>query len=252
MKFFYFNPETRMGYISEPLSPEEAEVIAEGIGYWMVLQLVAILITAIIVLPFFIASGLDKFLISFCSINKTFILVTAIVLVVIKLSTNHLSSALIIRLLFALMIMVPVLYVLLYKFHMADITISIGKRFDATGNILKDTVVQTAWFDNLLNSIFNPLSKVFFSIYNSIKSIDYSAFSSSLSTINVGLILACIGKTILWWSLLLLFSLLIFAVGSAAVIILVGLPYFIAFGALILANNLIYNIKLSYIKHLKF
>jgi hypothetical protein len=252
MKFFYYNPETRMGYVSEPLTPEEAEIIVEGISYWLILQLIAVLITAVIVLPFFIASGLDKFLLSFCSVNKTFILVTAIVLIVVKLLTVRLSSTLIVRFLFSLMIIVPILYILLYKFHMADITISIGKHFDTTSQILKDTAVQAVWFENLLKNIVTQLSRVFYSIYNPLKAIDYSAFSSSLSTLNVGLILACIGKTVFWGSLLLIFSFLIFAVGLVGFIILVGLPYFIAFGALILANNLIYNIKLSYIKHLKF
>lgn len=252
MRFIYFNPETRMGYITDPLTAEDGEFIAKGIGFFMAMYMAAALLTAIIVLPFFIASGLDKFLLSFFLVNKNFILGMAIALILIKFFTVRLSATLIIRFLFALMIVIPVLYILLYKFHMADITISVGKRFDATKIMLKNTTVQAVWIESLLQNISDTLSKAFFYLVNAAKSIDYSAFSSSLSTINIVSVLLCIGKTLLWWGLLILFSLLIFVVGLIILVIAIGLPYFIAFGVLILANNLIYRIKCSYIKHLKF
>lgn len=128
MKFIYFNPETRMVYISDPLTTEDGEIIAKGIGVFMAMSIAAVLITAIIVLPFLIVSGLDKFLISFFSVNKNFIIATAIVLVLIRFFTVRLSSTLIVRFLFGLMIIVPILYILLYKFNIADITIGVGKR----------------------------------------------------------------------------------------------------------------------------
>lgn len=252
MKYIYFNPETRMGYISDPLTPEDGEFIVEGIGYFMAMYMVAALITPCIVLPFFIVSGLDKFLISFFAVNKNFIFGTAITLILIKFLTVRLSSTLIVRFLFAVLIITPVLYILLYKFHMADITISVGKRFELTRNFLNNTAVQAVWFESLLKNITAVLSKAFFYLINAAKSIDYSAFSSSLSTINIVSVLVCMVKTLLWWGLLIAFSLLIFAVGLVALVIIIGLPYFIAFGMLILANNLIYRIKCTYIRYLKF
>ena len=252
MKFVYFNPETRMGYITDPLTPEEGEVIAKGIGVFMAMNIAAVLITAIIVLPFFIVSGLDKFLISFFSVNKNFIIVTAILLILIRFLTVRLSSTLIVRFLFALMIMVPILYILLYKFNMADITIGVGKRFEVTKDFLKNTTVQAVWVESMLQGISDALSKIFISLTAATKSIDYSAFSSSLSTINIVSILVCMGKTLLWWGLLILFSLLVFVVGLITLVIVIGFPYFIAFGVLILVNNLIYSIKQTYIKNPEF
>jgi len=252
MKFIYFNPETRMGYISDPLTPEQGELIAKGIGLYMAMYIAAAMITAVIILPFLIASGLGKFLTSFFSVNRSFIIGTAIILLLIKFLTARLSSTLIVRFLFALMIIIPVLYFLLYKFHMADITISIGRRFELGKNLLKDTTVQSAWFDTILQNISNVLSKPFLSLVDAAKSIDYSPFSQSLSTINIVAILACIGKTVLWWGLLLLFSLLIFVVGIVTLVIIIGFPYFIAFGLLILVNNQIYRIKGKYKQYLKF
>ncbi|WHH59654.1 hypothetical protein [Petroclostridium sp. X23] len=252
MKFIYFNPETRMGYISDPLTPEEAAVIADGIGYYMAFNIIAMLITAVVILPFIVVAGLDKFLISFISVNRDFIIGTAIVLILIKFLTVRLSSALIVRFLFALMVIIPVLYVLLYKFHMADITVSIGKRFELTEDFLKAATVQSTWIESSLQNISDALSKVFFGLTNAAKSIDYSAFSSSLSTINIASILICIGKTILYWGLLIVYALLIFVFGLIAFVIIIGFPYFIAFGVLVLVNNLIYNIKLNYARYLKF
>lgn len=252
MKFIYFNPETRMGYISDPLTAEDGEVIAKGIGIFMAMNIAAVVITAIIILPFLIVSGLDKFLISFFSVNRSFIIVTAIVLVLIKFLTVRLSSTLIVRFLFALMIMIPVLYILLYKFNMADITIGVGKRFEVTKEFLKNTNVQAAWVDSMLKGISDGLSKIFFYLTDAAKSIDYSAFSSSFSTLNIVSILICIGEAILWWGLIILFSLLVFAVGLVALVIVIGFPYFVAFGVLILANNLIYRIKRTYVKSPEF
>jgi hypothetical protein len=54
-----------MGYISDPLTTEDGEIIAKGIRAFMEMSIAAVLITAIIVLPFLTVSGLDKFLISF-------------------------------------------------------------------------------------------------------------------------------------------------------------------------------------------
>ena len=252
MKFVYYNPETRMGYITDPLTAEEGEFIAQGIGYYMVMNIAALVIAAIIVLPFVIVSGLDRFLISFCFVNKNFIIGTAFVLLLIKFLTVRLSTTLIVRFLFALMIMIPVLYILLYKFHMADITISVGKRFELTETLLKNTTVQAVWVESLLQNITDVLSKAFFGLANAAESIDYSSFSSSLSTINIVSILVCIGKALLWWGLLILLSLIVFAVGLVALVIIIGLPYFISFGVLMSANNLIYRVKLNYVQYLKF
>lgn len=251
MKFIYYNPETRLGYITDPLTPEDGEIIAQSIGYYMVMNIAAVLIAVVVIFPFIIVSGLDKFLISFLSVNKSFIVGTAIVLILIKFLTVRLSSTLIVRFLFALMVVIPILYILLYKFHMADITISIGRRFEISNAFLRDTTAQSIWVEDLLQKISSNVAIVFLYLKNASKYIDYTAFSSSLSTINIASILVCIGKTLLWWGLLILFSLLIFVVGMFALIILIGLPYFIAFGVLMLANNLIYRIKQSYARYLK-
>lgn len=248
--FMHFNPETGRGYITD--TPDDGGVLAIGIVAYMAMYMVAALITAVIILPFFIACGLDKFLISFFSVNKNFIIGIAIALILIKFLTFRLSATLIVRFLFALLVVIPILYILLYKFHMADITISIGKKFELTNSLLKNTTVQSVWFESLLQNILVVPSKVLFYLLNEIKSIDYSAFSSSLSTINIVSVLVCIGKTLFWWVLFILFGLLISVVGLILAVIIVGFPYFVAFGVLILVNNLIYNIKHNYIQHLKF
>ncbi len=251
MKFIYFNPETHLGYISDPLTPEDGEAIATGIGYFMGMYIVAALITAVILLPFFIASGLDEFLISFFSVNKNIIIATAIALMLIKLLTVRLSATLIVRFLFALMIVIPVLYLFLYKFHMADFAIIIGKKFDATRSFLVNTTVNVPWLESAIQNIIDQLSKVYFWLTDSAKSINYTAFSTSLSTVNIVSILVCIGKALLWWGLIILFSLLIFVVGLVVLTFIIGLPYFIALAVLIAVNNLIYRIKCNYIRYLK-
>jgi len=252
MIFFYYNPETRMGHVYEPLTPEDAEFIAKGIGVYMAMYIAAAIITALVILPFLIASGMDKFLISFCSVNKTFLICTAIALILIRFFTFSLSRSIFIRFLFALMVITPVLYILLYKLHMAEVAIGIGKRFELTASFLKDTALETVWVDNTIESIRKSLSEVYMVIYNSAESIDYSAFSSPISSINIASVLLCIIKAIFWWGLLIVFSILLFLAGIAAIVIVIGFPYFVAFGVLILVNNLIYNIKLTYARHLRF
>lgn len=241
-----------MGYITDPLTPEDGEAIATGIGFFMAMYIGAALLTAVIILPLLIVSGLNKFLISFVSVNKNLIVGIAIALILIKFLTVHLSTILIVRFLFALMIMVPSLYILLYTFHMADITISVGNRFETTRFFLKNSTVNIIWFESLTNNMIAWISKVFFYFYNIANSIDYSVFSSSLSTINIGAALLCIGKSLLFWGIIMILALLVFVIFAIALVIIIGLPYFIAFGMLILANNFIYKIKSTYIVHLKF
>lgn len=137
MKFFYYNPELKHGYFFDDDDGEGAAAVGYGIGIYVAMYIIAALITAILIVPFWLASGFDELFLRFIDTNKTFIIIMSVIVIIIKLFTINLSKMLFVRFLFSSIIILPILYYLLYHLHFADFTIIIGKKFEVTSIILK-------------------------------------------------------------------------------------------------------------------
>lgn len=199
--------------------------------------------------PFFTLFVLDDFVNLFIAKNILFFLLLGIVIVALKLLRKT-SCQFFVRLLFDAYILVAVLYIALFILGMANpayaFIATLGKYlsvdfFDTLSEWMQAkgliAAVKDGWFYSVFDNVGHWIFDATMWCKNTFQQVDTSGFQQA----NILLCLKAMGIYAGLFLLVFLGMIVIGALGIVALALVMGLPYLLAFGMIVLLNKLIFR-----------